>query len=217
MPVTITQLRAHATVDLTTAARALGMGRTKAYQLARYGQFPCRIIRIGGHYRVPTPGLLELLGVAAEEPRASASSLADNRDRMPHARPDDPAGPFPPIRSAGDLTMLHLALAVHDLTVGEDRNVVVPISVGGTPHASAGPPGSVRIATHMRQRPRVALRVSWGGGNPRRCPRPGRRSSWCARVCRAWRRRLVLLCCRGRWSIPPGCTGVCRPGRTVPA
>jgi hypothetical protein len=33
-PVTTAQLRASATVDLMTAARALGLGRTKAYELA---------------------------------------------------------------------------------------------------------------------------------------------------------------------------------------
>jgi hypothetical protein len=70
MPVTITQLRASATVDLMTAATALGMGRTKAYELARSGQFPCRVIRIGEVYRIPTAGLLELLGVTPEEPRS---------------------------------------------------------------------------------------------------------------------------------------------------
>jgi hypothetical protein len=62
--VTIAQLRATPTVDLMTAARALGLGRTKAYDLARRQQFPCRVIRIGDTYRVPTPGLLELLGLA---------------------------------------------------------------------------------------------------------------------------------------------------------
>ena len=69
MPVTIAQLRASATVDLMTAARALGLGRTKAYELARREQFPCRVIRIGDIYRIPTAGLLELLGVAPEESR----------------------------------------------------------------------------------------------------------------------------------------------------
>jgi hypothetical protein len=55
--VTIAQLRAVPTVDLMTAARALGLGRTKACDLARRQQFPCRVIRIGDTYRVPTPGL----------------------------------------------------------------------------------------------------------------------------------------------------------------
>jgi hypothetical protein len=71
MPVTISQLRATPMVDLMTAAAALGLGRTKAYELARRQQFPCRVIRIGETYRVPTAGLLQLLGVAAEESRAS--------------------------------------------------------------------------------------------------------------------------------------------------
>jgi hypothetical protein len=50
-----------------TAARALGLGRTKAYDLARRQQFPCRVIRIGDTYRVPTASLLELLGLAPDE------------------------------------------------------------------------------------------------------------------------------------------------------
>jgi hypothetical protein len=69
-PVTIAELRANATVDLMTAARALNLGRTKAYELARRDEFPCRVIRIGETYHIPTPGLLELLGVAPEDPAA---------------------------------------------------------------------------------------------------------------------------------------------------
>jgi hypothetical protein len=68
-PVTIALLRSTPTVDLMTAACALGLGRTKAYELAKREQFPCRVIRIGETYRIPTPGLLELLGVTPEEPR----------------------------------------------------------------------------------------------------------------------------------------------------
>jgi hypothetical protein len=54
-------LTAGATVDLITAAGALGIGRTKAYELARRGEFPCRVIRVGEIYRVSTPALLELI------------------------------------------------------------------------------------------------------------------------------------------------------------
>jgi hypothetical protein len=50
------------TIDLMTAARALGIGRTKAYELARNDEFPVRIIRIGDQYRVSTPDLCRLLG-----------------------------------------------------------------------------------------------------------------------------------------------------------
>jgi hypothetical protein len=43
---TITQLRAGPpSVDLLTAAAVLGLGRTKAYELARRGEFPVRILR----------------------------------------------------------------------------------------------------------------------------------------------------------------------------
>ena len=69
LPVSVSQLRSSATVDLMAAAAALGLGRTKAYELAKQDQFPCRVIRIGELYRIPTAGLLELLGVSPEEPR----------------------------------------------------------------------------------------------------------------------------------------------------
>ena len=90
-PVSITQLRATATVDLMTAARALGLGRTKAYELAKRDQFPCRVIRIGEVYRIPTPGLLELLGVTAEEPRSPAMA-AQRPQPVPAASPVHRAG-----------------------------------------------------------------------------------------------------------------------------
>lgn len=51
-----------AVIDLVTAGRALGLGRTKSYQLAQTGAFPCRVIRVGKRYLVPTPELLTLLG-----------------------------------------------------------------------------------------------------------------------------------------------------------
>ena len=51
------------TVSVETAARAIGLGRTRAYQLARQGQFPCKVIRIGTSYRVATVELRRLLGI----------------------------------------------------------------------------------------------------------------------------------------------------------
>ncbi|MGP3936345.1 DNA-binding protein [Nonomuraea sp. KM88] len=48
-------------ISLLAAGRLLGMGRTKAYRLARAGQFPCRVLRIGGQYAVPVRGLWALL------------------------------------------------------------------------------------------------------------------------------------------------------------
>lgn len=61
-------------VDLVTAGRAFGLGRTKAYGLARRGEFPCRVIPVGGgKYRVPRSVLLEALGVE-DEPAAAQTA-----------------------------------------------------------------------------------------------------------------------------------------------
>jgi hypothetical protein len=54
------------TIDLVTAARAFGVGRTTAYQLARTGAFPCPVLRVGRIYRVRTADLINALGLAVE-------------------------------------------------------------------------------------------------------------------------------------------------------
>jgi hypothetical protein len=68
-------------VDLVTAGRAFGLGRTRAFELARVDDFPCRVIRVGTKYRVPRSAILEALGYAdpvtgsgnaAESPRPAA-------------------------------------------------------------------------------------------------------------------------------------------------
>lgn len=51
--------------DLRTAGRALGLSVSGAYQLAQKGEFPCRVIKAGSRYIVPTVGLRELLGIAS--------------------------------------------------------------------------------------------------------------------------------------------------------
>ncbi len=53
------------TVDIVTAARILGVGRTVAYELARDGTWPTPVIHVGRKIRVPTAPLLALLGVSA--------------------------------------------------------------------------------------------------------------------------------------------------------
>lgn len=62
-----------ATVDVETAGAILGIGRSKSYKLAKAGEFPVRILRIGRRYLVPTPPILELLGLAVDN--HSESSL----------------------------------------------------------------------------------------------------------------------------------------------
>ncbi len=54
------------TTDLETAARLLGISRTKAYELARDDAFPCKVLRIGKRqYRVVVSSLRDVLGVPA--------------------------------------------------------------------------------------------------------------------------------------------------------
>ena len=55
------------TVDIDTASRALGLSRSTGYELARRREFPCRVLRVGSSYRVPTADLLRVLGVTLED------------------------------------------------------------------------------------------------------------------------------------------------------
>jgi hypothetical protein len=50
-------------IDIVTAGRVLGMGRTAAYEAARRGDFPVPVLRVGNRYKVVTAHLRELLGV----------------------------------------------------------------------------------------------------------------------------------------------------------
>lgn len=59
--------------DLVTAGKAFGMGSTKAYQLAQTGQFPCKVIRVGGSYRVVTADMLRVLCVPESTEDATAA------------------------------------------------------------------------------------------------------------------------------------------------
>jgi hypothetical protein len=47
--------------DLVTAGALLGMGRTKAHELARTGRFPVPVLRHGRRYLVPVAPILHLL------------------------------------------------------------------------------------------------------------------------------------------------------------
>ena len=52
-----------AVVDVPTAAEALGLSRTSAYELIRTGAWPTPVFRLGRLIRVPTAPLLTLLGI----------------------------------------------------------------------------------------------------------------------------------------------------------
>jgi hypothetical protein len=53
-------------MDLETAGKAFGLGRTKSHEMARAGEFPCRVLRLGKRYRVIRADLFRALGVDAD-------------------------------------------------------------------------------------------------------------------------------------------------------
>jgi hypothetical protein len=83
-----------AVTDLVTAGRALGLGRTRAYELARAGQFPCPVIRAGQGWRVPTAGVLTVLGLPVPGPPGRSPDLDAPRPAV--------RGSTGPADSAGD-------------------------------------------------------------------------------------------------------------------
>lgn len=60
------------TVDLETANRALGLGRTTGYSLARGGRYPVRLLPANRGYRISRYDLLRHLGVGPGEGGAEA-------------------------------------------------------------------------------------------------------------------------------------------------
>jgi predicted DNA-binding transcriptional regulator AlpA len=57
-----------AVLDVPTAGRLLGLGRAAAYELARRGEFPTPVLRLGRQLRVPTAPLLQALGLRSDAP-----------------------------------------------------------------------------------------------------------------------------------------------------
>ena len=49
-------------LDVLTAARVLGIGRTMAYELVRTDQWPTPVVRVGRLVKIPTEPLVALLG-----------------------------------------------------------------------------------------------------------------------------------------------------------
>ncbi len=56
-----------ASTDIETASAIIGIGRTKAYALARIGESPERTIRVGRRYIVPVVEILALLGCGHDQ------------------------------------------------------------------------------------------------------------------------------------------------------
>lgn len=69
------------TVDLLTTARALGIGRTTAYEMAREGTYPIPLYNVGQRYRAMRADLLAVLGIADVVSGSSSRELAPEDER----------------------------------------------------------------------------------------------------------------------------------------
>lgn len=66
-------------VDLVTAGRAFGLGRTISYELMRRDEFPCPVHRLGRYYRVLKAELVTSLGLGMDgRPLANDSAHVDH-------------------------------------------------------------------------------------------------------------------------------------------
>ncbi|MEU4801317.1 helix-turn-helix domain-containing protein [Actinosynnema sp. NPDC023587] len=50
-----------AAVSVATAATAFNISRSKAYDLIARGEFPAKVMRLGGHYKVVTASIVRAL------------------------------------------------------------------------------------------------------------------------------------------------------------
>ena len=64
-----------AVIDVETAGRLLGLGRSAAYQLVKDGEWPTPVLRLGRRWRVLTAPLLALLEIDGVEPSAAGARL----------------------------------------------------------------------------------------------------------------------------------------------
>ena len=73
------------TPDLVTAGRALGLGRSKSYELAKAGQFPCPVLRYGSRHLVTRADILATLRIddSAAEESVPISPLIGDRATLP--------------------------------------------------------------------------------------------------------------------------------------
>ncbi|MEU6702567.1 hypothetical protein [Streptomyces wuyuanensis] len=63
-------------IDLDTANRALLLGRTKGFQLAKTGEYPVPLMRVGRSYRVSRAELLRALSITPQNSDAAAGATA---------------------------------------------------------------------------------------------------------------------------------------------
>jgi hypothetical protein len=64
-----------AAIDLDTANRALSIGRSTGYALAKRGQYPVKVLRLGNAYRVITADLLRVLSIDGDTATSNDTGL----------------------------------------------------------------------------------------------------------------------------------------------
>ena len=82
-----------AAVDVTTAAKALGISPSTAYEWIKIGQFPARVISVRGGHRVVTAGLVRLLS-ETNRPKAVGPLPEKPRGRPGQGRPPEHSGRY---------------------------------------------------------------------------------------------------------------------------
>lgn len=70
-------------VNLETSNRAFGLGRTKGFSLAKRGDYPCTVLRIGKEYRVRRADLLKALGVNPNSDGAGVAAPTPSEKTSP--------------------------------------------------------------------------------------------------------------------------------------
>ncbi len=65
-----------AAVDIPKAGECFGIGRSKAYELARSGQFPVPVLPLGDMFRVTRASILAYLGIEDTAQPASGQAAA---------------------------------------------------------------------------------------------------------------------------------------------
>lgn len=63
-------------LDVPTAGRLLGLGRSAAYDLILAGLWPTPVLRLGRRLRIPTAPLLALLGLDPVRPSQAGGIVA---------------------------------------------------------------------------------------------------------------------------------------------
>lgn len=71
-----------AVIDLDTANRALMIGRSTGYGLAKHGEYPVKVLRLGNAYRVVTADLLKLLGLGRPPSDGGQPEASDERHSL---------------------------------------------------------------------------------------------------------------------------------------